>query len=97
MYFYTPPHKKWRGIIRILHGCEVWIENSVSRVTVGHHEALPSDPEGRNFLSQQTPMFDSFSCIHFAFESFILKIAFITTYNGTDVGHFYNYVTVTSE
>ena len=29
--------------IRILHWCEVRIENSVPRVTVWHHEALPSD------------------------------------------------------
>ena len=29
-------------IIRILHGCEMQIENSVPRVTVWHHEALPS-------------------------------------------------------
>ena len=29
--------------IRILHECEVRIENSVPRVTVWHHEALPSD------------------------------------------------------
>ena len=31
------------GIIRILHEYEVLIENSVSRVTVWHHEAAPSD------------------------------------------------------
>ena len=30
-------------IIRILHECEVLIEKSVPRVTVWHHEALPSD------------------------------------------------------
>ena len=29
--------------IRMLHGCEVRIENSVPRVSVWHHEALPSD------------------------------------------------------
>ena len=29
--------------IRILHGCKVRIENSVSRITVWYHEALPSD------------------------------------------------------
>ena len=29
--------------IRILHACEVRIENSVLRVTVWHHEAVPSD------------------------------------------------------
>ena len=31
--------------IRILHGCEVRIENSIPRVTVWHHEALPSDAQ----------------------------------------------------
>ena len=31
--------------IRIFNGCEVLIENSVTRVTVRHHEALPSDAE----------------------------------------------------
>ena len=31
------------GNTRILHGCEVWIENSIPRVTVWHHKALPSD------------------------------------------------------
>ena len=30
-------------IIRILHKCEVLIEKSVPKVTVWHHEALPSD------------------------------------------------------
>ena len=28
--------------IRILHGCEVQLENSVPRVTIWHHEAVPS-------------------------------------------------------
>ena len=39
--------------IRIFSGCEVWIENSITRVTVRHHEAcwvmLNSHLEGRNF------------------------------------------------
>ena len=78
--------------IRILHGREVRIENSVLRVTVGITRLCRvmqnSDPEGRNFLSHQTLMFDSFSCIPFDFKCFILKVAFITTYNYTDVGHF---------
>ena len=30
-------------IIRIIHGLEVWIENSALRVTVWHHEAMQSD------------------------------------------------------
>ena len=51
---------------RIFHECEVLIEKSVSRVTVWHHEALPSDaklyPRDR-FLDQYlTLMIDSFSC-----------------------------------
>ena len=46
-----------------------------------------SDPEGRNFLSAPNTEFDSFSCIPFDFECFILQMAFITTYNDVDVGH----------
>ena len=48
--------------IRIFNGCEVLIENSVSRVTVRHHEAYPSD--GIFNLHRRTIM-DSFSCILF--------------------------------
>ena len=53
-------------IIRIFHECEVLIDKSVLRVTVWHHEALPSDaklyPRDR-FLDQYlTIMIDSFSC-----------------------------------
>ena len=40
-------------IIRIFNGCEVWIENSITRVTVQHHDAcrvmLNSYSEWRNF------------------------------------------------
>ena len=37
--------------IRIFHGCEVRTEKKKRpRVTVWHHEALPSDPEGQIFL-----------------------------------------------
>ena len=44
-------------------------------------------------------MLDSFSCIPVDFECFILKVAFFTTYNDIDVGHFHflNDVIVTSE
>ena len=39
----------WFEIISIFHGCMVWIEKSVTRVTDRHHEAcrvMPiSDPE----------------------------------------------------
>ena len=59
------------GIIRILHGCEVRIENSISRVTIWHHEALLSDGKlilrDEIFYPQRTLMFDSFSCIPFDF------------------------------
>ena len=41
--------------ISIFHGCMVWIEKSVTRVSDRHHEAcrvMPnSDPEGQIFLS----------------------------------------------
>ena len=79
-------------IIRILHGCEVRIENSVPRVTVWHHEAMPSDAKqwsrGTEFsYLHRTLMFDSFSCLPFEFECFILKVAFIIRYNDNDVGN----------
>ena len=87
-------------IIRILHGCEVRIENSVPRVTVWHQEALLSDAKqgsrGTEFSIRTEHIFDSFSCIAFDFECSILKVAFITTYNDVDVGLFLNNVTVTS-
>ena len=69
--------------IRILHGCLVWIENSVSRVTVWHHE-------GRNFLSTpNTRVWLLFLHSPFNFGCFILKEALITTHNKVDVGHFW--------
>ena len=44
-----------RWIIRICNEWEVWIDKSVPRVTVWHHEALPSDakqwPEGQIYRS----------------------------------------------
>ena len=45
-------------------------------------------PRNRIFYPHRTLMFDSFSCIHFDFECFILKVAFITTHNDDDVGHY---------
>ena len=52
--------------ISIFHGCMVWIEKSVTRVTDRHHEAcrtvIPSD---RFFCPHHTPMIDTFSCIPF--------------------------------
>ena len=67
-------------IIRIFCSCEVWIEIFVTRVTVRHHEACPSDaeqlsqaswcrtviPSDRIFNSHRTTtIIDSFSCILF--------------------------------
>ena len=53
-------------IIRIFYECEVLIEKSVTRVTVWHHEALPSDAKlyPRDiFLDQYlTLMIEYFSC-----------------------------------
>ena len=79
--------------IRILHGCEVPLENSVLRVTVWHHErgfvewCKTVIPRDGIFYPHQTLMFDSFSCIPFVFECFILKVEFITTHNDAEVGH----------
>ena len=59
----------WHQAIRILNGCEVRIENSVTRVTVRHHEAcrvMPNSyPSDGIFNSHLTTIMDSFSCIHF--------------------------------
>ena len=43
-------------------------------------------PRDGTFYLHRTLMIDSFSCIPFDFEWFILKVAFITTYNDNDVG-----------
>ena len=57
------------NVIRILSGCEVLIENSVTRVTVRHHEAcrvMPnSNPSDRIFNLYRRTIMDSFSCIFF--------------------------------
>ena len=55
-------------IIRIVHGCELQIENSVTMVTVQHREAcrvMPnSNPESDGtFNLHQTTMMGSISCI----------------------------------
>ena len=39
----SSPCQRFFEIIRILHVCEVLIENYVPMVTVWHHKALPSD------------------------------------------------------
>ena len=53
--------------IRIFNGCEVPIENSVTRVTVRHHEAcrvmLKSYPRDGIFNLHRRIIIDSFSCI----------------------------------
>ena len=45
--------KRWSCCIIRINGCEVWIENSIMRVTVWHHEAcrvMPNSyPEALNF------------------------------------------------
>ena len=53
-------------IIRILHECQVWIDKSVPRVTVWHHEArrvMPDcDPRDRFVYLYLTRLMYSFSC-----------------------------------
>ena len=64
--------------ISTYHGCVVWIEKSVTRVTDRHHEAcrvIPnSDPEWRIFYPHHTPMIDTFSCIAFDLAQSIFKV-----------------------
>ena len=56
----------------IFHGCMVWIEKSVTRVTDRHHEAvIPSD---RFFYPHHTPMIDTFSCIPFDLPYLTFKV-----------------------
>ena len=45
-------------------------------------------PRDGIFYPHRTLMFDSFSCVPFDFECFILKAAFITTHNNVYMGHF---------
>ena len=65
------------GHIRILYVCEVRIENSVLRVTVWHHKALPSDakqdPEERNFISTPHTHVWFFFLYTFRFPMFYFK------------------------
>ena len=55
--------------IRIFNVCEVLIENSVTRVTIRHHEAcrvMPNSyPSDGIFNSHRRTIMDSFSCILF--------------------------------
>ena len=59
----------WCGIVRIFNGCEVRIENSVTTVTVRHHEAcwvMPNSyPERRNCQFAPNNHYRFFSCILF--------------------------------
>ena len=65
--------KQWRPRslqnIRIFNGCEVQIENSVTRVTVRHHEAcrvMPNSyPSDGIFNLHWRTIMDSFPCIYF--------------------------------
>ena len=58
-----------RKNIRLFNGCEVRIENSVTRVTFRHHVAcrvMPdSYPEWQNFQFAPSNHFGFFFCIHF--------------------------------
>ena len=62
-----PLYCTMHGHIRIFNGCEVLIENSVTRVTVRHPEACPvmpnSYPSDGNFNLHRGTIKDSFSCI----------------------------------
>ena len=59
-------NSKAKAYIKIFNGCEMRIENSVTRVTVQHHEAcqtvIPSDGI---FHLHQTTIIDYFSFIPF--------------------------------
>ena len=56
-------------IISTFHGCMMWIEKSVTRVTDRHH--LPSD---RFFYPHRTPMIDTFYCMPFDLPHLIFKV-----------------------
>ena len=62
--------------VRTFHGCEEWIEKSVPRVFVRHHEAVPSDAEqwsrGTDFSIHTE---NSWLILFLAYHS-IVKIAF---------------------
>ena len=63
--------------IRILHMCEVRIEKSVPRVTVWHHEALPSDAKqwsrGTEFFIRTEHSCLIFFLAYFRFRMFYFK------------------------
>ena len=65
-FAYQPTRAENRNI-RIFNGHEVLIENSITRVTVQHHEACRVMPNGYPsdgiFNLHLTAIMDSFSCI----------------------------------
>ena len=67
--------------ISIVHGCMVWIENSVMRVTDRHHEAnrvMPNSvPSDGFFYPHHTPLIDIISCIPFGLPHLIFKVELI--------------------
>ena len=52
-------------IIRIFNGCELWIENSVTTVTVQHREVCRVMLSDGTFSLHQTTVMGSSSCILF--------------------------------
>ena len=57
--------------VRIVNGCEMRIDNSVTRVTVRHHGACRVMPNSKSYLSDgifnlhRKTIMDSFSCVLF--------------------------------
>ena len=83
-FFYLVSHTEICWIcknIRFFYGCEVWIDSSVTRVTVRQYDAelcrtvIPSDGI---FNSHRTAIMDSFSCILFLQQ---LHLKFYMHYN----------------
>ena len=81
--------------ITILHGSRVWGADRKFHPE-GHCMASRGFaewckiliPRDGIFYPQWTLMFDSFSCIPFHFQCFILKAAFIAIHNDAGIGHF---------
>ena len=77
--------KTEKKIIRIFNGCEVLIENSVTRVTVRHHEAcqvMPNSyPSDGIFNLHRRTIMDSFSCIFFLRQLHLSLLRLFRTHN----------------
>ena len=58
----------------IFHGCMVWIERSVRRVTDQAEWCRTVIPSDRFFYPHHTPMIDTFSCIPFDLPHLIFKV-----------------------